>query len=120
PTVISLTKAHSGKVKSIVLNQLGNIPASLYRHRSKRIFSTGFSGFCLKDHPTIVDSDIVHLHWVTGLISTKHIAKLEKPIVWTLRDMWPVTGGCHYSMECERFAVGCGHCPQLGSNSRFD
>src|SRR3546814_20373984 len=34
--------------------------------------------------------------------------------------MWPLTGGCHYSGGCERYLSGCGSCPQLASNSRFD
>jgi hypothetical protein len=34
-------------------------------------------------------SDIVHLHWVgAGMISIREIAKIKKPIVWTLHDMW--------------------------------
>jgi len=119
-SVVSLIKQRKDKFKLVALNQLGNLPTSLYRHKSNRIFSTGFTGFNLKDHPEIVSSDIVHMHWINGLISTRHIPKLGKPVVWTLRDMWPVTGGCHYSMECDRFTSGCGNCPQLGSNSKFD
>lgn len=36
------------------------------------------------------------------------------PIVWTLHDMWPLTGYCCYSYECEKYLNGCcGECPQL-------
>ena len=40
--------------------------------------------------------------------------------MWTMRDMNPFTGGCHFSNGCERFAVGCGSCPQLGQPSPND
>lgn len=43
-----------------------------------------------------------------------------KSIVWTLHDMNPFTGGCHYSADCERYQSGCGACPQLGSTKKGD
>jgi glycosyltransferase involved in cell wall biosynthesis len=38
---------------------------------------------------------VLNLHWVTGMLSVKDIARLEKPIVWTLHDMWAFCGGEH-------------------------
>lgn len=48
------------------------------------------------------------------------LRKVTKPIVWTMRDMWPLTGGCHYAMDCRRYTLGCGQCPQLQSTRRRD
>ncbi len=48
------------------------------------------------------------------------IAKIDKPIVWTLHDLWPLTGGCHIPHNCSRFKEGCGLCPLLASNSIDD
>lgn len=43
------------------------------------------------------DADIVHMHWVGGeTISIGEIGRIRKPIVWTLRDMWPFSGALHY------------------------
>jgi len=43
------------------------------------------------------DADIVHLHWINGeMISIKEVAKIKKPIVWTLHDMWTFSGSEHY------------------------
>lgn len=103
-----------------VLNKLIGVPILLYPHRKKRIFSMGLSGIDIKKTDQYKKSDIIHLHWINGLISIKDIGKIEKPIVWTLRDMWPLTGGCHYTMECEKYTTGCGQCPQLGSMSAND
>lgn len=35
------------------------------------------------------------------------------PVVWRLPDMWAITGHCAYSMECDRWLIGCGQCPRL-------
>ncbi len=63
------------------------------------------------------EADVIHLHWVNqGFISLKGIAKIlrcGKPVVWTMHDMWPFTGICHYTGECDRFKNSCGKCPLL-------
>jgi len=58
------------------------------------------------------DYDIVHLHWVNYAMSVSEISRLAEnhKVIWTIRDMWPLTGGCHYSLNCQRFEVGCGEC----------
>lgn len=43
------------------------------------------------------DFDIVHLHWINAdMLSIKDIAKIKKPIVWTIHDTWPFCGAEHY------------------------
>jgi glycosyltransferase involved in cell wall biosynthesis len=65
--------------------------------------------------------DIVHLHWINaGFVRIETLAKLNRPLVWTLHDMWPFTGGCHYSGECDRYTKSCGACPQLQSERERD
>ena len=67
------------------------------------------------------NADIIHMHWVTkAFLSIEDIARLNAPIVWTLHDMWPFTGGCHYDLDCERYRSSCGACPVLGSRRRHD
>ena len=34
--------------------------------------------------------------------------------------MWPFTGGCHYSYDCNLYQVGCRNCPQLSKFKIFD
>ena len=46
------------------------------------------------------DADLVHLHWVQGeMLSVADIGRIEKPIVWTLHDMWAFCGAEHYTDE---------------------
>jgi glycosyltransferase involved in cell wall biosynthesis len=66
---------------------------------------------------------IIHLHWVARMVGfPKSMEALQnKPIVWTLHDMNPLSGGCHYTAGCGRFANGgCRACPQLGEASGPD
>ena len=37
----------------------------------------------------------------------------KKPTVWTWHDPWPMTGHCIYPLECRRWQIGCGSCPDL-------
>lgn len=65
--------------------------------------------------------DIVHLHWVgAGFLPIAAFKQFRVPVVWTLRDMWGFTGGCHYTVGCERYREGCGACPQLRSEREHD
>ena len=41
-------------------------------------------------------------------------------MVWSLYDMNPFTGGCHYDLGCGKYQTGCGSCPQLGSTDDAD
>ncbi len=35
----------------------------------------------------------------------------QKPAVFTMHDMWTMTGHCVSSYDCERWKSGCGNCP---------
>lgn len=57
--------------------------------------STALWGMDISRHPLVLEADVVHLHWICqGMISMKslsNLSRLNKKIVWTLHDMWPVT-----------------------------
>jgi glycosyltransferase involved in cell wall biosynthesis len=66
---------------------------------------------------------IIQLHWVRGLVSSAQLDALAAggtPIVWTLMDLAPMTGGCHYTHGCDRYAARCGRCPRIGSRHAWD
>ena len=45
-----------------------------------------------------MDVDVVNLHWINGeMISIAEIARIRKPVVWTLHDMWAFCGAEHHS-----------------------
>jgi glycosyltransferase involved in cell wall biosynthesis len=52
------------------------------------------------------DADVIHLHWINAeMVSIAHLAKIKKPVVWTLHDMWAFCGAEHYT-ESRRYIDG--------------
>ncbi|MGE5363774.1 MAG: glycosyltransferase family 4 protein [Bacteroidota bacterium] len=100
------------------------IQMKLYTREDKGRFSFGTIGTDISRHPLIRSSDVIHLHWINeGYISLKgleYIALLNKPVVWTLHDMWTFTGGCHYSAGCKKYQKTCHECPFLKTPSEND
>ena len=61
--------------------------------------------------------DLVHLNNLHEFVSFRFVECLPRhvPLVWTLHDMWPLTGYCFCSMGCDSYVEGCvGECPQEG------
>ncbi len=117
----TITKNKYDVATNLFRKNLDQILLLPYQKKQKRIFNTGFWGFDFTKTSIYRNSDIIHLHWINnGFVKIKHLAKVKKPIVWTIRDMWPMTGGCHYSMNCKKYRQGCGNCKQLGSKFKHD
>jgi glycosyltransferase involved in cell wall biosynthesis len=84
------------------------------------LFNPAKFGKNIADNQAITQSDIIHLHWINfgflSIDSLKNLFKTQKPIVWTLHDMWAFTGGCHHSDACENYQNQCGNCTQFLKN----
>jgi glycosyltransferase involved in cell wall biosynthesis len=54
------------------------------------------------------DATVLNLHWISKLLSIEDIGRIQKPMVWTLHDMWPLCGGEHHTANVidARFRVG--------------
>lgn len=109
-----------GQLRSELVARVSQLPTKLYRRKHTSLFSTGLLGGNWTRLNTFRNADLIHLHWTVGLVSLDDLRHLDKPTVWTLRDMWPMTGGCHYSLGCVRYQTTCGACPQLGSTRETD
>ncbi len=60
--------------------------------------------------------DIVHCHNLHGgYFDLRALPWLSEraPVLLTLHDAWLLSGHCAHSFDCERWKVGCGHCPDL-------
>lgn len=98
------------------------------RYRASRptgyeLFSDDRSQYGIDLLKQLPQCDAVNLHWIAGYVDYQSFfAKVPErtPVVWTLHDMNPFTGGCHYDHGCSRYKDKCGACPQLGSNDRND
>lgn len=115
---------HSGKLGAaydIIRRKLNELPVHRYTDRNSEIFSPAWlperQAAAVANH----DPDLVNLHWVAGgFLQPSTLSKLDVPLVWTLHDMWPFTGGCHYAGKCTKYTERCGSCPSLGSSDPND
>ncbi len=108
-------------------SRLSRTAAYLYARRDERItrsiqskgnryFSPARCPDNLASRMETLNPDLVHLSWVnSGFLKIETLKRFKRPIVWTLHDMWPFTGGCHYDDECGRFRQSCGKCPAMHS-----
>ncbi len=70
--------------------------------------------FLVKHTEAFQEADIINFHGIHGqFFSYLALPSLtaHKPAVFTVRDMWPFTGHCAVSYDCERWKNGCGKCP---------
>ncbi|MCR9132591.1 MAG: glycosyltransferase [bacterium] len=108
-------------LKRVVATRLDKKFLSNYSDRQPVLFSPGLRGLSLQKHPLIQWANVIHVHWANhGFIDVTELQKWNKPIVWTLRDMWAFTGGCHYAFECQGYKRSCGECPILGTENQSD
>lgn len=68
------------------------------------------------------DPDVIHLHNLHGYyinikLLFECLKNLNRPVIWTLHDVWPFTGHSAYcdAVKCEKWKNGCGKCPQLAT-----
>lgn len=98
-----------------------SLPLRFYPRRNATMFSPQWFPDVITARARQIGPDIVHLHWVcNGFLQIESLPRFAKPLVWTLHDMWPFTGGCDYVRDCTHYQKSCGSCPQLGSNHSWD
>lgn len=107
--------------------RLGVFVSNGFDRRSLFALDPASHGLPLWKDPFVREADVLCLNWINqGMLSLdglKKLIELRKPIVWTMHDMWNLTGICHHSGLCERYCGECGECgecPLLGRKSAPD
>lgn len=109
------------KLSAIIRPSLDRFPIRFYRNRQINFFSTGLITRFNSSNINKLSPDIINLHNVAeGFLPVKSLRQFNKPVVWTMHDSWPFTGGCHLPGDCERYIRSCGSCPILGSKIQYD
>ena len=92
---------------------LDMLPSILCRRKDEPI-SMGMQSINLGTLISRFKPDVINLHWINaGIASIRTVGRLQAPVVWTLHDMWPFTGGCHYSGDCRQYRESCARCPKI-------
>lgn len=108
-------------LRTTIAYRIDQFPLRRYPERQALPFSTSLWQHNQLRRCEQFNPELLHLHWVNaGYIGIEDLGNARRPVVWTMHDMWPITGGCHHSEQCNRFRKDCGHCPQLGSSSDRD
>lgn len=111
----------TNKVIAKIAPYFDRLPLKFFPQRKDSPFSLQWFPDQVISQLNSISADIINLHWVNaGYLQIETLAKINKPIVWTLHDMWPFTGGCHYAGNCNGYKKNCGNCPQLGSKNSCD
>jgi glycosyltransferase involved in cell wall biosynthesis len=119
PSVIAATGPVSGLMNPV--RPYIDFALPLLRVRKRILFSTSLIPDRIAGEIDRINPDVVHLNWITGgFIRIESLAKINRPVIWTLHDMWAFTGGCHNTVECIRYRQSCGRCPILHSSSEND
>lgn len=109
---ISLYKRIQAKLSVIALGQFFSCETT---------FSVNTTPSFIQNQIKHLNPDVINLHWVGWeFLRIEELKRFKAPLVWTLQDMWPFTGGCHYNQECDRYTNSCGTCPQLHSSRELD
>jgi glycosyltransferase involved in cell wall biosynthesis len=72
------------------------------------------SSFGVKRTRAFQNADIIDFQGIhTKTLSYMALPALTKtkPAIFTMHDMWALTGHCSYSYDCARWKIGCGECP---------
>lgn len=84
-------------------------------YHSAAIFPTSWSKKLARS-----EVDVIHLHWINGeMMSVADLGAIQKPLVWTLHDMWAFSGAEHYS-RTSRWKGGYTQANRPRDESGFD
>ncbi len=119
PNVIG-PPATLGKAMGFARRKLESFIFGLSSGKVKGLFSPAFLPDRLPTHVSTFAPDIIHLHWVARMMRLETLRRFSAPVVWTLHDSWPFTGGCFLPANCTRYRESCGRCPVLGSSQEED
>ncbi len=115
-TVLSLD-GKINKLLSCLRPYLDALPLKLHKGDPKRPFSLGWLPDGLNSKIEMIEPDVVHLHYLgKGFLRIESLIRIKRPIIWTLHDSWPFTGGCHIPLDCTNYHANCGACLLLQSS----
>lgn len=114
PFVKSIMDDRFDKIKAMTRIGVDLVTNQLLIKNTNEYFTLPLYGSDVHLNKMIKETDVIHLHWINrGYVTIKtleRLSKYNKPIVWTLHDSWPFTGGCHTTSDCDKYMYGCPKC----------
>ncbi|MCH5308515.1 MAG: glycosyltransferase [Prevotella sp.] len=96
-------------------------------HREYCFYGLEFVPYTAKDIlekcPKGFAPDLITIHWASKFITSKIVRELYEmthaSIAYLFVDEAPMTGGCHYPVDCMNYLNGCHDCPALLHGKRL-
>jgi len=118
--------AHLGRKPQVISFLNNKLQAWLTQNMDWQfgMYSFPILGSNVARHAQVRAADIVYLHWVLGgflsLRNMEQLARLGKPVIVFMHDMWAITGGCHHSFACEKYTLKCSGCQMFPARERYE
>jgi glycosyltransferase involved in cell wall biosynthesis len=116
----------SGKKSRLLSRVDTKINSYLTKNNYKEfgLFSYPVLGTDVATMPLVKEADVIYIHWALygflNLNSIEQLAKLNKPVIVFMHDMWNISGGCHYSFTCDKYKNGCHNCQMFPADKEND
>jgi glycosyltransferase involved in cell wall biosynthesis len=99
-----------------------NKPKEIYSfYQLDEVFNKGINKRLVNALPNNID--ILFVHWVSGFVNTWDVLNIQNKsgckVIYTMMDMAPITGGCHFSMSCNLYMTNCINCPGLSFDKKY-
>lgn len=118
---VSVASTPAKRRRAFLLERLGIFIRNGFNRETLFRIDTGAEGAGVCSDPIVKEADIICLNWVNqgfvSLADIRKLGKMGKKIVWTMHDMWNMTGICHHAGSCMRYRLpdgDCSLCPLLG------
>lgn len=109
---------------------IARLDDNLHRFINRRVkseyglFSFPVLGTNVSKNEQVKNADIIYVHWVQGgflnISNYRQLARLGKPVIIVMHDMWTITGGCHHSFDCNKYMTLCSSCPMFKERGIID
>ena len=115
-----------GKKPKLIAWLDGKLKTYIMRNNLKELgfFSYPILGTNVSKMKATKEADYIYIHWALGgflnLSNMEQLARLQKPIIFFMHDMWPITGGCHQSLTCEKYKSHCFDCQIFPKTKKND
>jgi len=100
---VNVAPIHKTKLELILRRRYTKLIAARNlrgRPATEETFLNPRTGYAIHRHSLVRQADIVNLHWTTRFLDHRSFfANVKKPIVWTLHDMNPWSGGYPYDKD---------------------
>ncbi len=120
------------RIKKLYLSFLSKIIPGIQNIDAKKGMYCYGNYFECNEHgiiPTLLtqvdlkDVDYIFIHWLDGFINSydmKHLYEATgAKIFFSMMDLEPITGGCHYPWSCKKYENNCLDCPALSNAMNF-